>query len=513
MCPHPPREDILESEVDNAVEGLCLAQPLSDFYMRTKQVPLSARVSIQSHLTPNATALTQVDRNGDTVDQICWSQLKEYLTATAILLRKAGVSAGDKVVSAFPNSICSIVSTLAIWRVGAVVVPIKPHVPDVASPLPRLNIPYKCALGYWPGSLAERLRDIALPHESLDVEYGLPNPYAVLSTGGSVGRPRPVAQCGLLWGRFVQPPPHLRHGHGLRLGQTQLVNLPLWHGLAFSHAFVYGMAHGHTLVLLEEFRAHGALRAIERLGINYIPTVPRAMTRMARASIFSKVSLESVEMLLYGGMPCSDQTRFRWMERLGAERMTEAYGATDFNITCTIRGDEWLKRRGAVGIPADGDISVRDERGNACQPRELGRLFARPRDRSSADSPISELSPTGDIGYFDQDGYLFVTGRASAVFAVRGTNVHPEFVEDVLSSCPGVDDVAVLALNDGPGNLEVGALIVGIADISDLIQWCLRRLPMEHLPRVYRFIDRIPRTDVGKIDRRFLAEAWDMGRS
>jgi bile acid-coenzyme A ligase len=289
--------------------------------------------------------------------------------------------------------------------------------------------------------------------------------------------------------------------------------LPLHHGFGHSYAHQYGLAYGHCLVVQEHFDAEVSLRLIERWRVEFLATVPTALGRMARSTAFATADLSGVEALLHGAAPCPVPVKQAWMNRLGPQRVFEAYGATEVSIDCTIRGDEWLHRPGSVGRPFGCAIEIRAETGATQPTGEIGEIFVRPVDPRAAHPNIvgalawasREARPTGDVGFVDNDGYLYVAGRSALQLVSGGITVHVEAVEATLTAHPEVRDAAVIAVQDDDLG-EVPLALVCMEDLAlagpdDLLTWCRSRLASAQVPRSVQIVADLPHTPVGKLDR------------
>jgi|GEM_PF-1097436 Acyl-CoA synthetases (AMP-forming)/AMP-acid ligases II len=486
-----------------AVASLDLPPLTEEIFARTGWLPIAVCIAVRARLHPELSALVVVSATGD--ERIwSWSELEGAIDSTAAWLLSIGARPGSRIAVALPNGAGHIVVTQAAWRLGATVVPVDPSLP--AASLAELveRVDAVTVVAVWPGALQPR---------SSPCGYRLADPHSILSTGGTLGAPRLAVQPGTLWGRLDGPPDRLRHGYGLADRQTQLVTLPLHHGFGFGYAHQYGLAYGHCLVIQESFDAEGALALIERWQIQVLATVPTALGRMARVAAFATCDLSSIEVLLHGAAPCPVAVKQKWMDRVGAHRVVEAYGATEVSIDCVIRGDEWLGRPGSVGRPVGCAIEIRGETGTTRPSGEVGEIYVRPVDPRAAHPDVigaqvgaaRAARPTGDVGYLDDEGYLYVVGRGALQLLCGGVTVHVEEVEATLAAHPDVQDVAVVGLAH-EDLLEVPHALVCLedgacSDLPELMRWCRERLTAAQVPRSMEIVSDLPRSPVGKLDR------------
>jgi bile acid-coenzyme A ligase len=209
-----------------------------------------------------------------------------------------------------------------------------------------------------------------------------------------------------------------------------------------------------------------------------------------------------------------------WIELLGGERLREAFGSTEATGVVTIRGDEWLHHRGSVGRPLATELKILDDRGVQVTPGTVGTIFMRPADPAQPihhyfGSPPATRSEdgfvsVGDLGWVDEEGYLFLADRRTDLILRGGANIYPAEVEAALSEHPEVADVAVIGLPDQDLGQRVHAIIQAKdpsapPDFSGLDVLCRQRLAPYKVPASYEFLDRLPRNEAGKLRRSALA--------
>ena len=502
-----------QSQVRDALVALGASTPIIAGYDRLGRVPLGARSAVAAQLMGDRNAVEEIQPDGTRL-VLSWREFDRLTTAVAAHLRRTGVRNGGWVLLELPNGVAHIVTTHATWRLGATVVPLGPT--PVSSSGEHASFPNGFVVRA--DVLAAALQARPTADEGPVPLFGMPDPFAILPTGGSTGTPRFVAQAGTLWGRFDSPPDALRQGYGLRSDQKQLVCLPLNHGFGFGYANVFGLAYGHSLHVLTQFDARMALDIIEQSAIEFLAVVPTMLGRMASTPGFARRDLRSIEVVLHAGGMCPAPVKRRWMERVGPERVYEAYGATDVSLDCSIRGDAWLERVGSVGRPRGADVRVLDPFGRQLPAGAEGEICIRPKGRGRhpeiLGAGIDEghgFRSTGDRGRVDGDGFLYVTGRADDAIDVGGLLVRPGPVEDLLRTHPDVEDAAVFGVSDEDLGEHVEAAIEARdghrCDLaSALFVWCARKLARPERPVRIHIVDQVPRTDAGKLQRSVLAE-------
>jgi len=470
---------------------------------------VSACVAARAKLHPDAPAIIEGRAAGSRT--WTWAEFDHQVGLAAAGLVRVGVGAGERVAVALPNSAENVITVHGAWRLGATVAPLDPRLPE--------NLRDRMGKDLDATMVVHEFSD--LTHTSNPwTSFRVPDPHSVLLTAGTIDEPRLAVQSGSIWGRLDGVPDRLREGYGLADRQTQLVTLPLHHGFGHGYAHQYGIAFGHCLVLQQPRVDPGLTCAlIERHRVQYLATVPTLLKRIAQASELRETDLSSLEAIMHGASPCPAAVKSEWISRLGPERVYEAYGATEVSIDCTIRGDDWLHRPGSVGRPVGGVIEIRSEDDGPRRIGETGNIVVRPVDRRAAHPKVlgtrngstRGFRPTGDVGYLDEDGYLFVVGRSATQLLSGGVTIHVERVEACMEAHPSVREAAIVARPDEDlGEVPHGLVCLepdSALPTGELLSWCHARLTPDEVPRTVEFVDRLPRTPIGKIDRRGLGAA------
>src|SRR5207249_739161 len=166
-----------------------------------------------------------------------------------------------------------------------------------------------------------------------------------------------------------------------------------------------------------------------------------------------------------------DWVKRAWIDLVGAERLYEGLGSTEGIGMTVVRGDEWLQRPGTVGRPVNAEIRILDEDGTALAPGEIGEVFMRPNGATKATfAYLGDAIPrvrddgfasVGDLGWVDEDGYLYIADRRSDLIITGGANVYPAEVEGVLMQHPQIADVAVVGIPDA----EMGKTVLAVVEL------------------------------------------------
>ena len=310
---------------------------------------------------------------------VSWAELAALVEALAQGLVAKGAGPRDVIGIALGNVVEHLALAIAVWRIGATTLVMDPAITPVAaaSLAGRSGARLMVGLGdLSPEALlqAGRGHRAALPDQ-------LSCPGKIVMSGGSTGLPKLMCDNrphhrvpGASWGRIA---PAL----GFRPDQVQLVCGAMSHNAPFTWA-QNGLFEGNRLVLMEKFEAARALEAIDRLSVGFVMLVPTMMVRMLDADSRQPVSFGSLHMLYHTGAPCPAWLKRAWIDRLGADRVSEMYGSGENTGQTVVSGSEWLARPGTVGRGFETDIRIYAPSG-ALQPAGMpGEIFMRPGDHS-----------------------------------------------------------------------------------------------------------------------------------
>jgi long-chain acyl-CoA synthetase len=312
-------------------------------------------------------------------------------------------------------------------------------------------------------------------------------------------------------------------------GGPVLVVCPLHHG-GPSRA-VQSLIAGRPLVVLRRFDAEATLAAIERHRVTSTFMVPTQFIRLLGlpAATRRRYDVSSLQTVIHAGAPCPVNVKRRMIEWLGPV-LYEIYGAVEAGSTNAIDSHEWLERPGSVGrtLPPF-EVLVVDDEGAELPPNRPGRLYYRDATGRGVvfhNDPVktadAHLRPgvftMGEIGYVDDDGYVFITDRASDLVISGGVNVYPAEAESVIRELGGVADAACIGVPDEDLGEVLKALVVpadwhALPDPDELLAGCRRRLAKYKCPRVVEFVPDVGRTALGKVNKRDLRARYSAVQS
>jgi long-chain acyl-CoA synthetase len=348
---------------------------------------------------------------------------------------------------------------------------------------------------------------------------------AMLYSSGTTGRPKGV------W-RPAPPEPveELPPGdrmsalaYGITPESVYLSPAPLYHSAPLTFLVQMGRI-GATTVVMERFDPLAALECIERHRVTHSQWVPTMFVRMLRLTSAERArfDLSSHVFAIHGAGPCPIPVKEQMLDWWGPI-VHEYYAGTEGAGTCVIGPREWLTHKGSVGRSVRGPMAILDDDGNELPPGEVGQVwFANSSefrylndDAKTAEARRSAAGSFGDIGYIDDEGYLYLTGRKSFTIIVGGINVYPREIEEVLLTHPGVHDVVVFGIPDHEYGEQVKAVVEPAAGVQPgpelervLIEHCRGRLATFKLPRSIDFVRELPREQTGKLRTGLLRQSY-----
>jgi len=462
---------------------------------------------------PDEVVLTLVRRQ-DGHEQLSRAQLDSWSSRIAHMLIEKGVGVGDYVAITYPNSIEHVVVTMGIYKAGGTPMPVCHSMPpaerDALIELAAARTIFS-DLTELDGITRQQLQDLDGYPETMPPDV-IPQPTKALASGGSTGRPKLIVSPGpFAYANGVHPLAII-----CQLEKTDITYSPgpFYHNGPFLHTQIV-LFHGARVVMNDRFDAGVALDVIEKYRCNVLNLVPTMMQRMLQEEDVEQRDFSSIRLLWHYASACPAWVKEKWIELIGGDKLWELWAATEFNGLTTISGDDWLQHRGSVGKPVMTEFRIVDEQMNELPAGEVGEIYSRfaggppPYVYLGSDPlPITEdnFSSVGDLGYLDEEGYLYLSDRRVDLIISGGENIFPAEIESIVSAHPKVRDVAVVGINDDDLGQRVHAIIEPI-DISDppgdeeLDEMCRASLARYKTPRSYEIIEKLPRNEAGKIRR------------
>ena len=479
-----------------------------------------------------------------------YAELEARSNRLAQLLRREGLQPGDHVALLLENTPRYLEAAWGAMRAGLYVTPINWHlgpgeagyiIEDCDATALISSPAFSATLEEASDSLgALRLRlglggafddfdDLDLATESLP-----PTPIADESLGtwmfyssGTTGRPKGILPplTGAPLGTPTLFDDLLGGVYGFSSETVYLCPAPLYHA-APSGWSLAAVRMGGSVVIMDRFDAEEALAAIERYRVTHVQFVPTHLIRLLKlpAELRAAYDLSSLKMVVHAAAPCPVEVKRAIIDWFGPI-VHEFYAGSEGNGFCAIGPEEWLAHPGSVGRCLTGTVHILGEEGEELGRGETGQIwfesqtrFEYHKDPEKTASSFDEhgWSSLGDIGYLDEEGYLYLTDRVSHMIISGGVNIYPREVEDVLVLHPAVRDVAVIGIPDA----EMGEQVLAVVELDDpraaseqleveLLSLCRSQLAGYKCPRRVDFIDELPRLPTGKLLKRKLRDHYE----
>ncbi|MGI4815709.1 MAG: acyl-CoA synthetase [Janthinobacterium lividum] len=484
--------------------------------------------------------------------RITFAELEARSNQAAHLLRQIGLQAGDHIAVMMENNLryyevywgaqraglyftpisTQLTSAEAAYIAndcGAAVVVASKKLAEVAGPLPSLLPQAKRFLmvdgtvaGYdsWEDALA------AQPTTPIADETAGNN---MFYSSGTTGRPKGIKVPFSAKPIDAVPPLLVRFSEllGFNEDTVYLSPAPLYHSAPTGFSTTVSR-YGGTVVVLEKFDPEAFLRAVETYKVTHSQLVPTMFVRMLKLppEVRAKYDISTLRSALHAAAPCPVAVKEQMIDWWGPI-IIEQYSGSEGNGMAYITSEEWLKHKGSVGRAKFGTVRILDDAGELLPAGaagnvffEGGRKFEYHNDPGKTNAAYNQRgwSTLGDVGYLDEEGYLYLTDRNAYTIISGGVNIYPQEAENLLSMHPKVADVAVFGVPNEEFGEEVKAVVqpvdmalAGPALEAELIAYCRSQLSAIKCPRSVDFAAQLPRHDTGKLYKRLLRERYWQG--
>jgi acyl-CoA synthetase (AMP-forming)/AMP-acid ligase II len=509
-------------------------------------------LNIATAICPDKTAIVFEDK------RYTFSQLTERVNRLANGLLKLGVKKGDRVAFLQVNCNQCVETYFAVAKTGAIYLPLnfrakekeltymlnsaeaetlivgERYIPLVNSIRPELKSLKNLI------SIENKHDDMlyyediisSSPADEVITEIDEDDTTMLMYTAGTTGFPKGVMLAHNSFSVYVlenvtPPDPEA--------DERNILTVPLYHvaGIQAMMAAIYG---GRTLVMERQFEAKEWMELVEKEKANRAMMVPTMLKQLMDHPDFSKHDLSSLKVITYGAAPMPIPVIKQALEVFPGVSFINAFGQTETASTITALNPEdhiltgteeekekKLKRLASIGKPmSDVEMKVVDEEGKKLGPNEVGEILARgPRvmsgywkDEEKTAKTIDKDGwvHTGDVGYVDEDGYYFLSGRSSDMIIRAGENISPEELENVIREHPKVEDVAVIGVPDETWGEEPRAVVIPKKGEKpteeEIMEYCRQNLASFKRPRSVVFADDLPRNPMGKLVKREIREKY-----
>lgn len=373
-------------------------------------------------------------------------------------------------------------------------------------------------------ALSELLKDCPVTPIA-DEEPGM----MMLYSSGTTGRPKGVLpkQTATAIDELHPSWLALSQVYGFDQNAIYLSPAPLYHAAPLAWNMLV-LRTGGTTVIMEHFNAEQSLAVIERYKVTHSQWVPIMFIRMLKLDeeIRTRYDTSSMRMAIHASAPCPVDTKQKMIDWWGPV-INEYYAATEGAGITLIDSAQWLQHRGSVGLPINCKVHITSDDGTELAQGETGTIFFESlvegdfhyyKDKAKTAEARHQQGwkTTGDLGYVDEDGYLYLTDRKAFMIISGGVNIYPQEVESALIQHDDVVDVAVFGIPNEEFGEEVKAVVQHRAGMNvdidgeamKLLAYCREKISHIKCPRSIDFIEELPRLDNGKLYKKSLQQAY-----
>ncbi|WP_433873239.1 AMP-binding protein [Saccharopolyspora sp. CA-218241] len=483
--------------------------PADDHRAEPPGTPFAVRWAELADADPDRPALTC---EGTTLTR---RELEHRSNRLARELAGRGLGRGDFACIVLPNGIGFALAELAAWKVGAIPQPLSPKLPPgelaeivaLTDPAVLIGDVEPVVSGHRP----------VLPARFTPPEEQDPGPlppavspsWKAPVSGGSTGRPKVIVA-----GRpaLVEEVEASADAFGIEPDGVALVPSPLSHN-GPNMAVALGLLRGNHVVLMRRWDAAEALRLIDEHRVSWLYAVSTILHRIAKLPEGTRAAAElsSLRTVFHTAAPVPVWLKRAWIDWVGPV-LRELYAGTEAQASTLITAEEWLARPGSVGRVQRGRMQVRDEAGHVLPPGREGKVWMRPDPGveptyhllgAEPESDAAGWETLGDIGWFDEDGYLYLGDREADMILVGGANVYPTEIEAALGLHESVLDSCVIGLPDEDLGNAPHAIVHPRGPVTEeaLLSHLRGHVAAYRMPRSVEFVGTPLRDEAGKVRR------------
>ncbi|ADG83530.1 long-chain-fatty-acid--CoA ligase [Thermincola potens] len=474
-----------------------------------------------------------------------YKELDEQANKVANGLKRLGIGKGDRVGLLMLNSSYFVISYFAIVKLGAIVVPVNVMfkaeeliyqlndagvsaliTAPLFMPLVTQAEPQIASLKYIVVQDLEQdysavgtvSMQSMLKNESgsLDLDYAVSSDdvAVLLYTSGTTGNPKGAM---ITHHNMLANAAATKEATASGYPDSTVCVLPMFHSFAWTACVLLPLTYGGLVIILESFSPQTSLRTIVEEKATIFAGVPTMYSVLLQVPNVNPADFAHLRLAYSGGAACPVELSRKFKEKFGIQ-IFEGYGLSECSPVCTTNPyyGEW--KPGSIGVPIPGvEVKIIDEKGNEVPRNTPGELcFKGPnvmkgywnRPEATAEALKDGWMHSGDIGYMDEEGYIFIMDRKKDLVIVGGLNVYPREIEEVIYTHPKVAEAAVVGVaNDLRGEIVKAFVVLKEGETAterELIKYCQERLANYKLPKVVEFRDALPKNSTGKILKREL---------
>jgi long-chain acyl-CoA synthetase len=480
----------------------------------TLDVPLAALPEARAAAEPDASAIAD---DAVALDNAAFA---DRVARAAALFDRLGVGAGDVVAIAMPNRVELIIALFAAWRLGAAATPVNPA-------LTATEMQYQVDDAGAKVVIADGLEldatvvdvDALAAEPSVHRAPVEPRPAALallIYTSGTTGKPKGVM---LDHANIAAMCDMTRAGLGITAVDHSLLLLPLFHVNGIVVGTLTPLLAGGRVTVAGRFSPKTFFGLVERIRPTYFSAVPAIYAMLTSMPEAETADTSSLRLVVCGAAPMPAELIARVEDVLGVA-LVEGYGLSEGSCASTLNPYDGVRKPGTVGLPLPGqEVRVVDHLGNPVPQEERGEIVIRGanvmrgylnRPEDTAKTIVDGWLHTGDVGIFDEDGYLRIVDRIKDMIIRGGENIYPKEIETALYSHGGVLEAAVVGRPDDVlGEVVVAYVAVRPAaavELEELEALCAERLAKYKRPVAIEILGELPKNAIGKIDKPALRE-------
>jgi fatty-acyl-CoA synthase len=487
---------------------------------------------------------------GESGEMVTYAELDERSNQGAQLFRSLGLKAGDHIGMMLENNRQFMEIVWAAQRAGLIFTPVSTHLKKDETQYILDNCGARLFIGsHALADVAEQVRagstgvqhffmvggirpgfeswEEATDRQPSDRIEDERNGVPMLYSSGTTGQPKGV---------FVPPEsddvntPHplvdsMGRAFGFSDETVYLSPAPLYHAAPL-HYNMMVMFQGGTSVIMEKFDPEQALALIEEHRVTHSQWVPIMFIRMLKLpqEVRDRYDVSSMQFAIHAAAPCPVEVKEKMIEWWGPV-IVEYYAASEGIGVTIIDSKNWLTHKGSVGPALVGELHIVDDDGNELPPGEVGTVYfggqqARFKYHDEPEKTAGAYNEkgwatTGDVGYVDEEGYLYLTDRKNFMIISGGVNIYPQEIENLIINHDKVADVAVFGIPHEEFGEAVKAVVepMNWADATDetafeILEWLRERVSHIKMPKSLDFHEKLPRTDTGKLYKRHLIDEY-----